>query len=823
MLARKSRPRTFSEVVGQKIVVRTLENALSRDRVPHGLIFSGIRGTGKTTLARIMAKAMNCEQGVTPTPCGKCNSCRDINGGTAVDLQEIDGASNRGIQEIRDLKERIRFMPISSRYKIIIIDEVHMLTTEAFNALLKTLEEPPDHVYFMFATTELHKVPVTILSRCQRYELQRVSHSELVRHFMRLAADEGFKIDQAAVDIIARESSGSVRDGLSLLDQVFSYCGNEVLAEEVAEVLGLVSHEVIADIGTALLVGDISLAMERLEQVYEHGLNSKRFTADLLVWFRNLVFCRLSKKPDKMLDLGEAELARLEKVAAQYTVETLSVTFKVLLEGLEKVHYASQPRLAMEMAFLQAVQAGDIQPVGELLSRLDMAIAGVSFDEIFSGVSLQVGKGEFSEKVGVEVDRPSLVEKNAPVASVRAGGVEETGGTETVQVGKVEDVASLERPGADPVAENVINPVGNKNREYTEKKQEFARGHGKPGQVIKKPVVEETEDIRSRWPGFIEYVKGRKPWMAAALQRAESAVISGGELIISYDDSIDCSMLKNREHAQLLTEFVLDFFQQPLVVSFDVNGGGECVGGGLDGADSPQDKRKALAGDSLVLTALEVFNGQVGSIRVEPRSFSLADMGSKKNNKVKKIAVVDIETTGFQNQGGLIVEIGIVGLDLETGHVTDEFESIVKENGFGEEHTTEPYGWIFKNSDLNYEDVLQASDLIKSLPEIQAIFDKYLLGITAFNKQFDFGFLKSRGLKITELPCIMLSSAPVVDLPPNPGFKDAKWPKVEEAWEHFFPNKAYKEAHRALDDARHEALITYELYKLGKFKIKAMN
>lgn len=184
-----------------------------------------------------------------------------------------------------------------------------------------------------------------------------------------------------------------------------------------------------------------------------------------------------------------------------------------------------------------------------------------------------------------------------------------------------------------------------------------------------------------------------------------------------------------------------------------------------------------------------------------------------------KIAIVDIETTGFQNQGGLIVEVGVVGLDLESGNISDEFDAIVRENEFGAMHRRKPYGWVFQNSDLKYEDVLLARNLTKTLPEIQGVLDKYPLGATAYNKQFDFGFLKSRGLRVKELPCIMLSAAPVVDLPPNPGFFDAKWPKVEEAWKYFFPNAKYKEAHRALDDARHEAQIAHELYRLGKFRI----
>jgi DNA polymerase-3 subunit epsilon len=187
--------------------------------------------------------------------------------------------------------------------------------------------------------------------------------------------------------------------------------------------------------------------------------------------------------------------------------------------------------------------------------------------------------------------------------------------------------------------------------------------------------------------------------------------------------------------------------------------------------------------------------------------------------KLKEIAIVDIETSGFQNQGGLIVEIGIVSLDLDTGNITNEFDSIVKENDFNERHSRNPFGWVFQNSDLNFEDVLVANSLTELLPAIQKIFDKFPLGATAFNKQFDFGFLKSRGLKIRELPCIMLSATPVVDLPSNYGYNTPKWPKVEEAWEYFFPNTDYIEAHRALDDARHEALIAYELYKLGEFEI----
>ncbi|MCI5167494.1 MAG: DNA polymerase III subunit gamma/tau [Candidatus Electrothrix sp. GM3_4] len=381
VLARKSRPQTFAQVVGQKPIVRTLQNGLLQNRVPHALIFSGVRGTGKTTLARIMAKALNCEQGSPSEPCNECRSCKEIMAGNSVDLHEVDGASNRGIQEIRELKENIRFMPTSSKFKIIIIDEVHMLTTEAFNALLKTLEEPPEYVYFMFATTELHKVPVTILSRCQRYELKRIAHAELSAHFASLAQQEGVSIDEAALNMVVREAGGSVRDGLSLLDQVFSYCGESVTGEEVADVLGLVSHEVIADLARALLTKDLGTALNDLDKVYSYGMDIKRFINDLLAWFRSLVVCSVSQQPAALLDFPTDELAFLQEVAAAHSSQALFMMFNLLLEGLEKAAFSSRPRFAVEMTFIRAVQVDDVVPVTDLLTRLDNVLAGVALPQ----------------------------------------------------------------------------------------------------------------------------------------------------------------------------------------------------------------------------------------------------------------------------------------------------------------------------------------------------------------------------------------------------------------------------------------------------------
>lgn len=608
VLARKSRPQNFDEVVGQQTVVRTLKNALSQDRVPHGLIFSGIRGTGKTTLARIMAKSLNCAQGPTPNPCNTCQSCREISAGTSVDLHEIDGASNRGIQEIRDLKEKIRFMPTSARFKIIIIDEVHMLTTEAFNALLKTLEEPPGHVYFMFATTELHKVPVTILSRCQRYELQRVGHRDLSAHFTRLAEMEGVSIEPAAIQLIVRESAGSVRDGLSLLDQIFSYCGNEVRADDVTEVLGLVSQQVIADLGEALLDGDIGRAMELLGQVYAYGMNMKRFSNELLSWFRALILCSLNKNPERLLELPEEELTRLMGVAAHHTLQTITGLFKILLDGLEKASYSSQPRLAIELAFIRAVQVGDVRPVSELLTRLDSVLAGVSLAELIPSVSVATRQ---QDSISVKAKPDEQVPP--PVESREAPPVEKVS-------------PPLVEKGPEPVREPQPESVPDSGSDKTDSVGKRSEQPPESGKMQVRELATEQRSIRQHWPEFIDYVRDRKPWMAAALQRAASVNREGDNLIIRYEDSIDCNLLKNREHITPLTEFALDFFQQTFTIAFHVPESEACA---VDpaGANSPKEARKALARDPLVLTALEVFNGQVGDIRVGPRFRENMDTG----------------------------------------------------------------------------------------------------------------------------------------------------------------------------------------------------
>ncbi len=609
VLARKARPQTFEEVVGQKPVIRTLQNGLKQDRVPHALIFSGVRGVGKTTLARIMAKALNCETGPTPTPCNTCRSCLEITSGASVDLHEIDGASNRGIQEIRELKEKIRYLPSGSRYKIIIIDEVHMLTTEAFNALLKTLEEPPAHVFFVFATTELHKVPVTILSRCQRYELKRIPHRELAAHFQKLADQEGVAVEAAALDLIVRESEGSVRDGLSLLDQVFSYGGDKVTADDVVDVLGLVDRQVIRSLAAALLAGDVGKSLDLLDEIYSFGMDLKRFINDLLGWFRSLVVFRVSKDPAKLLDLPEDDLAVLEATAGEYSIGSLFAFFHLLLESLEKVTYSSRPRLALEMALIRAIQARDVVPVTEILSRLDSLVDGQI--EASPAVSKeQKSRSEQEPVAGASVPAVTVEKKEIAKQATVAKGSQFTPlrpprHKEVDQAAPEEkqDIPVDESPAVKDLPERKVGPA-------ISKEPVVKRGGGSEQEIRK--------NVRQHWQEFITYVKDRKPWMAHSLQRAATVRVEDSRLLIKYDNSNDCKLLKVKNNLTSLTEFTLDFFQENLRITFQVPDSDACETD-QDGGLSPQQERQALANDPLVITAVEIFNGQVGDIRVGPR------------------------------------------------------------------------------------------------------------------------------------------------------------------------------------------------------------
>ncbi len=371
VLARKYRPQTFAEVIEQTQTTQTLTNAITGGRVAHALLFSGPRGTGKTTIARIMAKAMNCEQGPTPTPCNQCRSCREITSGNATDVYEIDGASNNSVDQIRELRSNIKFMPAHSPHKIYIIDEVHMLTASAFNALLKTLEEPPPHVMFEFATTEPHKIPITILSRCQRYDLSYVSLASIVAHLAHLCEAEGYQVENRSLELIAREAGGSIRDALSLLDQVMSCTGNELAHDHVVDILGVTNRDSLFSLSGAALSGNLPQILDMIEDMYRSGMDIKKIYADLIAHFRDLLIVKLGKNMETSAALPAHEIERIGKQVEKTAETHLHQVLTILLNEEKTIRWSSQPKIAMEMALIKICRLQPPLPVDTLIEKIE--------------------------------------------------------------------------------------------------------------------------------------------------------------------------------------------------------------------------------------------------------------------------------------------------------------------------------------------------------------------------------------------------------------------------------------------------------------------
>ncbi|MBN2062792.1 MAG: DNA polymerase III subunit gamma/tau [Deltaproteobacteria bacterium] len=403
VLARKWRPMLFEEVIGQEHITRTIMNAIISNRLAHAYLFSGARGVGKTSVARILARAINCRDNRDGNPCNKCISCTEIINGSSVDVQEIDGASNRGIDEIRELRDNIKYMPSSNRYRVYIIDEVHMLTLPAFNALLKTLEEPPPHVKFIFATTEPHKVPVTILSRCQRFDFRRIPVNLIVKHLEMVTAKEGIDITPSGLSIIAREAEGSMRDAESLLDQVASFIGSQIDDNSIADVLGIIDRKLIFEASGAILDGSADKCIEIVDKVYNYGYDIKEFYRAIMDQFRNLLVS-LVAPGHSLLDMTEDDIAEIRKQAESAGIERIQQSLNILINREDELRYSSHPRLIVEVIMIKLSQLEDILSFEELIGKIEqlekrlMNASGITADRE-AGQVLETGAGWGEEEV----------------------------------------------------------------------------------------------------------------------------------------------------------------------------------------------------------------------------------------------------------------------------------------------------------------------------------------------------------------------------------------------------------------------------------------
>jgi DNA polymerase-3 subunit gamma/tau len=389
VIARKYRPQRFAEVVGQEHVTQTLTNAIEQKRIAHAYLFCGPRGTGKTTIARIFAKCLNCTGGPKIDFDEKDSRCIEITEGRSLDVLEIDGASNNGVEQVRELRETCKYAPANSQFKIYIIDEIHMLSTAAFNALLKTLEEPPAHVKFMFATTDPEKVLPTILSRCQRFDLRRIPSALITKHLAQIAKQEKVKIDEAALYAIARGADGGMRDAESTLDQLISFCGDKIEEPDVLSMFGLAAESQILKLSKAVLTGEIQTALTELNELAQSGKDLGRLLSDLLNHFRNLLIYQVSRGDLNLLEVSEAEVAALKEQAALATTDAFTRILEVFADAELRLRDAASKKIMVEVALLRAIEARNALPLDAVLKLLNQLRSGQSAVGVSSAPSAE--------------------------------------------------------------------------------------------------------------------------------------------------------------------------------------------------------------------------------------------------------------------------------------------------------------------------------------------------------------------------------------------------------------------------------------------------
>lgn len=557
VLARKFRPQSFEDVAGQEHVVKTLRNAISHEHVAHAFLFSGPRGVGKTTIARILAKSLNCENGPTPTPCNVCANCREITDGSSLDVREIDGASNRGIDEIRELRENVKFAPAVARYKIYIIDEVHMLTREAFNALLKTLEEPPGHVKFIFATTENYKVPATILSRCQCYDFRRISLQEIAGNLMKLAEAEKIEITPTALSWIAEAGDGSMRDAQSIFDQVISYAGANISNADVEDILGLVDRKYLFRLSEAVLQRDAGACLIVLEEAYLAGLEMKQLYQMMLKHFRNMLLVKIAADSSSSFDIAAEQIEALKKQVENSTRETLQRYIEILIGEEESLRRTQETKLKLETILVRMAYLEPIIPLGEIVATIE-------------AIEQKLQK----EFVAQENLRGETADRSLPVASTAAA-----------DSGPEKNSTTFAAPSENPTTETerAINTTG------------------------------PDDDLK-------EFVKKENPILGAKIALVETINFADGKLILGISKSHsflkDLGREGQKEH---LEQIAKKFFNQNVVVeiaTIEVDKTGTNADNGRSRINSINDIKREAVNQPLFTTVMNEF-GSSGAELVE--------------------------------------------------------------------------------------------------------------------------------------------------------------------------------------------------------------
>jgi DNA polymerase-3 subunit gamma/tau len=576
--ARKYRPATFQDVIGQPHVVRTLSNAIAGKRIAHAFLFSGTRGVGKTTMARILAKALNCEQGPTATPCDACVNCREIAQGTSVDVIEIDGASNTGVDDVREIRENVKFTPFHGHYRIYIIDEVHMLSTSAFNALLKTLEEPPAHVVFIFATTEIHKIPATILSRCQHYNFRRIPHGEIIQRLRFVAQQDGLAIEDRSLSAIARASEGSMRDALSILDQAVAFAGKTVRHADLETLLGTIPQEHVRDMIAAVIAKDGPAAVNIVAQVLDQGHDLRAYCADLVEYARHMLIASVVPSPQELRSLIEApeeDIRRIVADAGAFTVEQAQELFRILSQAEDALRLSAHPRFVLESAAIRAAR---------------LLVSGASAPA--ATVAAPPAPAKPPAPSAAPVRPPSGQGTTAPARPVA----------------KAQPAAA---PAASP-ATAALKPAP--------PKVSAQPVPAKPAPAAPPPA---PPAIHLNWEQVVEHVSGRHPNIGAFLESGTLVDIEGNQLLIGYpaNASVARSMMEKPDNQQLIASLCAELAGRPVRLKIVELADGQTA------APSPAQARAAKARSQkdalldqtrahpLVKQARDVFGGDVVDVR----------------------------------------------------------------------------------------------------------------------------------------------------------------------------------------------------------------
>jgi DNA polymerase-3 subunit gamma/tau len=604
VIARKYRPQTFSEIVGQQHVTRTLANAIGSNRVAHAYIFSGVRGVGKTTTARILAKALNCASGPTANPDNTCDSCREISAGTSLDVLEIDAASNRGIDQIRELREMVRYAPASSRYKVVILDEAHQLTGEASNALLKTLEEPPERVVFILATTQAEDLAETIKSRAQLFQFRSLTFKEITEEIERIVRAENLEIEAGAVAVLARAAEGSLRDGLSLLEQAISYSGETVTDAQVRELLGVVAESVLDELVEAIATQSAERALGLVHRLIGEGQNLQHFCREAIRHFRNLLVSLVCGADSDLVAARADERARLAEQAARFSEEDLTRFFNILLITDEDLRRKPDPRLHLELGLLKLVNAQRLAPLEEILADLRGGNGGAKTPAMPSGMPPRAMSA--AQSASGSVTGPGTGSGTAAVAPAREpvkASAPSAAVTGAAPASEKLDVSAPSAPAASAPNVRAISP-------FSTGPVSAGPVPASPPRIVARAAAEAAGGLASAQVEAIKAALQGQKFLWSMVEHATRWEIEGGELHLFFPSESRslAEMLQARDPMERLRTVLNQVVGRPLRVCVKLESGRASAVRGSE-------LRARFEEDPIVRAMLEKFGGQISKVK----------------------------------------------------------------------------------------------------------------------------------------------------------------------------------------------------------------